>query len=151
MIHVSTPRTRRTTCVVGLAGAGLALAFFAGGCSTSSGGSGGGTSNGNSNSNSNGTSEFDECDAPVSEQSCDAEAPLSTGALELPHSEDIPLEEIPSVVLAAGLPEVADLSDLLPTPCNQGARNTCVGWAGGYALMSYLAADNIDGWNDLSK
>ena len=61
------------------------------------------------------------------------------------------MADIPSVVLAEGLPEVADLSDLLPTPCNQGARNTCVGWAGGYALMSYLAAANIEGWNDLSR
>jgi hypothetical protein len=35
------------------------------------------------------------------------------------------------------MPSSIDLSGSFPTPGNQGAQNSCVGWASGYALKSY--------------
>ena len=39
----------------------------------------------------------------------------------------------------AFLPEFVDLSDLMPTPGDQGKLNACVGWAVGYAVRSYYS------------
>ena len=44
-----------------------------------------------------------------------------------------------------------DLSEFVPTPCNQGELFACTAWAGGYGLMTYLAAENIEGWLNLDR
>ena len=82
---------------------------------------------------------------------CASEPARSGGVDELPGYDDIPAPAVPRFIREAERPAQVDLSTYVPTPCNQGALNSCAGWAGAYGLMTYLAAANVDGWVDLDR
>jgi hypothetical protein len=68
----------------------------------------------------------------------------------MPHSELIPAPGLPRIVLDQERPVAKDLSPYFPVPCNQGSLASCAAWVGGYALMSYLAATNVEGWENIN-
>jgi len=75
--------------------------------------------------------------------------PRTDGGLDLPQYHVIPRATLPRVIREAERPAAVDLSAYVPTPCNQGNLNSCVGFAGGFGLMTYLAATNVAGWTGL--
>ncbi len=151
----------------------LAVACLGAVCVTScaSGGGGGGSASGASDGPSSGQevanenamddSSFgdnvqddnsNEPDTPSVEfQECGVDVSSGTGGAELPHYELLPAPNVPRIILEQERPAQVDISDLVPTPCSQGALNSCVGWAGGYYLMTYLAAANDSEWRQLDR
>lgn len=164
-----------TLVTLGVVGTGL------GGCASGGGGGGGGAADdGNSDAptgqegqddgDGDGTdeegatdngSEGDQQagDQPEDEQSDDAEdlrgcggaPPFTIGAAENPRYRLIPSAPVPRIIREGERPAQKDLSGFVPTPCNQGTLNSCVGWSGAYGLMTYLAAYNGDDWVDLDR
>jgi hypothetical protein len=113
------------------------------GCAPSSGGGG------NPDSNDNTTQQDNTKDNTP--DPCAAPPPDAFGGNRLPRYELLPVTPVPRRVREAERLAQVDLSESVPTPCNQGALNSCAAWAGGFGLMTYLAAANIDGWVDLDR
>lgn len=82
---------------------------------------------------------------------CGGVPEFTKGAAENPRYAAIPSPAVPRLIREAERPAEVDLSSFVPTPCNQGMLNSCVGWAGAYGLMSYLAAANLEDWVDLDR
>lgn len=112
------------------------------GCASSGGGGGGGQP----------SDDADEFNVPDDDsKGCGAEAPGTAGATPLPQGDLLPAPSLPQKVRQGSRAPAVDLSPSLPTPCNQGALPSCVGWVGAYGLMTYLVAENLDGWTDLNR
>ena len=132
-----------------LAGVSALVVGFTG---CTGGGSGGGSSAGRAEAPDNG-----EEGRPVPDDDwlalagCGADPTFATGANRLPRYDLIPAPAVPRVVREAERPARVDLSEFVPTPCNQGELYACACWVGGYGLMTYLAAENIEGWVDLDR
>jgi len=127
---------RRVACVLWLlAGVGLMLVQ----CSSGGGGGGGGGPD-------------PEVTGPDDNQNTEPETTVfAKGAEENPRYALIPSPAVPRAIREAERPVQKDLSGFVPTPGNQGQLNSCVGWAGAYGLMSYLAALNVEGWVELDN
>lgn len=82
---------------------------------------------------------------------CGADPTFATGANRLPDYDLLPAPAVPRVIREAERHARVDLSEFVPTPCNQGELFACTAWAGGYGLMTYLAAENIEGWFNLDR
>lgn len=123
------------------------------GCPGGGGGGGGGSCQEpdcDDGANANSSCEGQECEGSGS-VGCAGEAPDTAGANELPRYALLPTASVPRAIREGERPAQLDLSDSVPTPCNQGGINTCVGWVGGYSLMTYLATVSIEGWGDLDQ
>jgi len=82
---------------------------------------------------------------------CGGPPPATYGIEEAARDRFEPGTRLPRIVREAERPAQVDLSDHVPTPCQQGHLSSCTGWATGYGLMTFLAAWNIDGWVDLDR
>ena len=134
-----------------------AFGIVASGCATSGGGGGGG---GDDPCAGVTCDEGEECNPGTGEcepsapsdpvYDCAGAASLSHGAFTHAKVATIPEAVIPKRARDAKRPATKDLSNsrCVLTPCDQGTLNSCVGWAGAYGLMTYLASNAIDGWGD---
>lgn len=73
------------------------------------------------------------------------------GVTPTPANWSLPAPAIPRFIRQADRPAAVDLSDSVPTPCHLGSLNSCTAWVGAYGLMTFQAAENIDGWDDLDR
>ena len=129
------------------------------GCATAGGGGGGsgGAAENNDeqsaaeNSDDNGDSVGTTTDSGAVASGCGGPVPSTSGARDLPHYGLIPAPPVPRLIRDGERPAQVDLSEYVPTPCSQGGFNSCVAWVHAYGLMTYLAAENIDGWVDLDQ
>ena len=151
-----------TAVLVGMLAMVVSVAFP--GCSGGGGGSGGIAGDEAMDVDTNGSEAAEEATGPEEEEGrpvppdelaalagCGADPTFAGGAYELPHYDLIPAPPVPRAIREAERPARVDLSEFVPTPCNQGYLHSCACWVGGYGLMTYLAAENIEGWVDLDR
>ncbi len=134
-------------------GAAAILALVVFGCATGGGGGGGGggqdstpdsiggqdaTGNDDDAASSGGTG------LPVID--CSGQPARTTGVNRTPFYDEFPAVGLPGGLLGADRPASVDLSAKLPTPCHQGQLRSCVAWATAYGMLTFYAADTVEGW-----